>query len=315
MLTEREIELAHPEGFDFAFGTLPEVKQAEFTRHLSRCPHCQKVLDEYSDIGRIIQILPPHVEPPAALEDRTVAAMVAALAEQRVQADRRLDTEDQAATRIYPRPQRQPPAEPETRVQPIPQLRPPAENDTGLPAVGAVGQSAPAEPQAPPTVTRLPVWRRYRVRLAAAAAVAAAIIAAVIVPLSLTLGQGAPAEATVVIPLHTTTAAKVFGVGAATGRATARQAGESWTFDLSVHGLKPLPGNDVYVCWWAAPGSTKAHPVLATGGSFVVGDSGSATLTMTTGVDPRQFRTMEITAESPGSGALHGPVLLAGQSL
>ena len=63
--------------------------------------------------------------------------------------------------------------------------------------------------------------------------------------------------------------------------------------------------------WWAAPGSTKAHPVLATGGSFVVGDSGSATLTMTTGVDPRQFRTMEITAESPGSGALHGPVLLS----
>ena len=169
MLTEREIELAHPEAFDFAFGTLPEVKQAEFTRHLSRCPHCQKVLDEYSDIGRIIQILPPHVEPPADLEDRTVAAMVAALAEQRVQADRRLDTEDQAATRIYPRPQRQPPAEPETRVQPIPQLRPPAENDTGLPAVGAVGQSAPAEPQAPPIVTRLPVWRRYRVRLAAAA--------------------------------------------------------------------------------------------------------------------------------------------------
>ena len=118
------------------------------------------------------------------------------------------------------------------------------------------------------------------------------------------LGPRRPAEATVVIPLHTTTAAKVFGVGAATGRATARQAGESWTFDLSVHGLKPLPGNDVYVCWWAAPGSTKARPVLATGGSFVVGDSGSATLTMTTGVDPRQSRTMEITAESPGSGAL-----------
>ena len=81
-----------------------------------------------------------------------------------------------------------------------------------------------------------------------------------------------------------------------------------------MHGLKPLPGNEVYVCWWAAPGSTKAHPVLATGGSFVVGDSGSATLTMTTGVDPRDFRTMEITAESPGDGALHGPVLLTGQT-
>jgi hypothetical protein len=82
-----------------------------------------------------------------------------------------------------------------------------------------------------------------------------------------------------------------------------------------VHGLKPLPGNEVYVCWWAAPGSTKLHPQVTTGGSFVVGSSGSATLTMTTGVDPRQFRTMEITVEPPGNGALNGAVLLIGQTL
>ena len=143
--------------------------------------------------------------------------------------------------------------------------------------------------------------------------IAAAIIAAaIIVPLS--LGRG-PAVVTVVIPLHATAAAKVFGVGDATGQATARQTGESWTFELTVHGLKPLPGNDVYVCWWAAPGSTKLRPQVATGGSFVVGNSGSATLTMTTGVDPRQFRTMEITAEPPGNGALNGTVLLIGQTL
>ena len=48
MLTEREIELAHPDAFDFAFGNLPQVKKAEFTRHLSGCRHCQKVIDEYS---------------------------------------------------------------------------------------------------------------------------------------------------------------------------------------------------------------------------------------------------------------------------
>ena len=157
------------------------------------------------------------------------------------------------------------------------------------------------------------MWRRYPRRLAAIAAVAAAIIAAaIVVPLS--LGRG-PAEVTVVIPLHATAAAKVFGVGDATGQATARQTGESWTFELTVHGLKPLPGNEVYVCWWAAPGSTKLHPQVTTGGSFVVGNSGSATLTMTTGVDPRQFRTMEITAEPPGNGALHGAVLLIGQTL
>ena len=299
MLSERDIEAAHPDAFDFVWGNLPAAKRAEFSRHLSGCRYCQGVVREYSEIGRIVKLLPPHVEPPADLEDRTVAAMVAALAEEQAEVDRPPGTEGHHA------------AEPETRVQPVPHLRPPAEEETkGPPA--PIGQPAPAGPAARPVVIRLPVWRRHRGRFAAMAAVAAAIIvAAIVVPLS--LGRG-PAAVTVAIPLHATTAAKVFGVGAASGQATARQAGESWTFDLSVHGLKPLPGNEVYVCWWAAPGSTKAHLVLATGGSFVVGDSGSATVTMTTGVDPRDFRTMEITVESPGDGALHGPVLLTGQT-
>jgi hypothetical protein len=310
MLSERDIEAAHPDAFDFVWGNLPAAKHAEFNRHLSGCRYCQGVVQEYSEIGQIVTLLPPHVEPPADLEDRTVAAMVAALAEEQAEADRPAGTEDRAAPRVSPVPKGHHAAEPQTRVQPIPHLRPPAEDETkGPPA--PIGQP-PAGPAARPTVIRLPVWRRHRGRFAAIAAVAAAIIAAaIVVPLS--LGQG-PAGVTVAIPLHATTAAKVFGAGAASGQATARQAGESWTFDLSVHGLKPLPGNEVYVCWWAAPGSTKAHPVLATGGSFVVGDSGSATLTMTTGVDPRDFRTMEITVESPGDGALHGPVLLTGQT-
>ena len=82
MLTERDIERAHPEAFDFAWGNLPRDRRAEFTRHLGGCRYCQGVVEEYSEIGRIIKILPPGVEPPAGLEDRTVAAMVAALAEQ-----------------------------------------------------------------------------------------------------------------------------------------------------------------------------------------------------------------------------------------
>ena len=57
------------------------------------------------------------------------------------------------------------------------------------------------------------------------------------------------------------------------------------------------------------------HPLLVSGGTFVVDNSGSTTVTMTTGVDPRDFRTMEITAESPGNGALPGAVLLTGQTL
>ena len=85
-------------------------------------------------------------------------------------------------------------------------------------------------------VTRLPPWRRYPGRLSAVVAVAAAIIAAAIVlPLSFGGGRITPARATAVIPLYVTTAARLDGYGAATGRATARQdASGSWTISLTV---------------------------------------------------------------------------------
>jgi hypothetical protein len=305
MLSERDIELAHPDAFDFVWDNLPAAKRAEFNRHLSRCPHCQKVIDECSEIGQIIKLLPPHVEPAADLEDRTVAAMAAALAEPPSTADRRADAEDRAATRVHPIPRPQPPAEPQTKVQPVPQPHHPAED---APQVYPISKpQPPADTPARPMLTRLPVWRRHPRRLAAVVAAAAAIIIAAVVALS--LGGRTSTQLTVVIPLHATTAAKAFGVGGASGQATARQADQSWTFTLNVHGLKPLPGNDFYECWWVTPGHTR---LLATGGSFVVGNSGSTTVTMTTGVDPtQQFTTMEITAESPSKdGALKGPVLL-----
>lgn len=127
MLAERDIERAHPEAFDFAWGNLPRDRRAEFIRHLGGCRYCQGVVEEYSEIGRIIKNLPPRVEPPADLEDRTVAAMVAALAEQRAKPVRRSDAEDQAGPRVYPIPEVHPAAEPETLAQPRPQLQPPAE--------------------------------------------------------------------------------------------------------------------------------------------------------------------------------------------
>jgi Anti-sigma-K factor rskA len=306
MLSEQDIELAHPDAFDFVFGNLPSGNAVWFNRHLDGCSHCQKVVGEYSGIGRIFQDLPPHVEPPAGLEDRTVAAMVTAVAEQRAQGDHRSENEDQTATRVYPKPEPGPPAglghpaEPETRLYPRPQFHPPVEPQ--------------ARPEVPPEVTRLPVWQRPR-RLAAAAALAAAIIiaAAIVIP---RIGHGGtPAQAVFVIPLHATTAAaKVIGDKDASGQATARQAGQSWTVDLSVRGLKPLPAGQFYECWYAGPGSTQLHPILTASGTFVVGNSGQTTVTMTSAADPRHFRTMEITAESPGDGALHGAVLLIGQA-
>ena len=286
-------DLAHPEAADWVMGTLGPAQAEDFQRHLTDCLHCRAAVAEFAELGQMLQHLPPAAEPPPGLEARTIASVLAAAAKYPTpKADRRSDPEDQAATRVQPRPRLEPPAGDETRIQPRPQLQP------------------PAKPQARPEVTRLPVWRRYRGRLAAVAAAAAAIItAAIVIPLSLGGGRITPATATVVIRLHATAAAKLTGDGAATGRATARQADQSWTFTLNVHGLKPLPGNDFYECWWVTPGHTR---LLATGGSFVVGTSGSTTVTMTTGVDPtQQFTTMEITAESPSKdGALNGPILL-----
>ena len=366
-------DLAHPEAADWVMGTLGPAQAEDFQRHLTDCPHCQAAVGEFGELGQMLQHLPPAAEPPPGLEARTIASVLAAAAKYPdPEADRRSDPEDQAATRVQPRPQLQPPAGDETRIQPRPQLQPPAGDETQIrprpqlqppagdetqiqprpqlqPPAGDETQiqprpqlqppagdetrirprpqlqppagdetriqprpqlQPPAKPQSRPEVTRLPVWRRYRGRLAAVAAAAAAIItAAIVIPLSLGGGRITPTTATVVIPLHATTAAKLIGDGAATGRATARQADQSWTFTLNVHGLKPLPGNDFYECWWVTPGHTR---LLATGGSFVVGNSGSTTVTMTTGVDPtQQFTTMEITAESPSKdGALNGPILL-----
>ena len=312
MLSDRDIELAHPDAFDFAWGNLPAAKRAEFDRHLADCRSCQGVIDEYSEIGQITKLLPPHVEPPADLEDRTVAAMVAALAEQRATTDRRADAEDRTATRVYPIPRPQSPAEPETKIQPIPQLQPPAENETEL-RPSPVDPSAPAEPQAPPMVTRLPVWRRYRGRLAAVVAVAAAIIAAaIVVPLSLGGGRLTPAQATVVIPLHATTAAKVSGFGAATGRATARQdASGSWNITLTVQHLKHFDPAPWYGCWYVSRDGRQ----VASAGTFLVGPSGSGTFSMTSAVDPHDFPTMKITIGPPNKdGALAGTVILSGQT-
>ena len=306
MLSERDIDAAHPDAFDFVFGNLAAAKRADFNRHLIGCRYCQAVVGEYSEIGQIIQQLPPRVDPPAELEDRIVAAMVTAQAEQQTQLEAEPGAEDQRATRVYPIPQ--PSSEPATQLRPRP----------SGPAASAEGAGQPATAELPvrSLVTRLPVWRRPRARLAGMAAAAAAIIiAALVVIPNLGGGRLNPAQATAAVQLHATTAAKLMGDGAATGRATAHQAGPSWTFQMTVHGLKVLPDNDVYECWWVGPGSTKAHPQLVSGGTFVVDNSGSTTVTMTTGIDPRQFRTMEVTAESPGAGALQGKVLLIGQTL
>jgi hypothetical protein len=230
MLTDSEIELAHPDAFDFAFGNLPAAKSAEFSGHLSGCVHCQRVVEEYSDIGGIIKSLPPHVEPSAGLEDRAVAAMVAAMSDQQASADRQSDAEDHAATRVYPILERPPAAEPVTRVESFPEVHYPAEPKTWFPR-------SPEQPPAPQPQSRATLTRRRRRRrrtrlLVAAVAAAVAIVVAIVVPLSLGGGRIIPTQAAVVVPLHVTAAGKAAGYGAATGEAVARQ-GPSGSWNIT----------------------------------------------------------------------------------
>jgi len=298
-------DLAHPEAADWVLGTMGPAQAEDFRRHLTDCPHCRAAVAEFSELGQMLQHLPPAAEPPPGLEARTIASVLAAAAEDPTPtADRRSDPEDQVATRLQLRPQPEPPAADDTRLQPRPQIQPPAADATRIQPRPQI--QPPAADDTGPKVTRLPVWRRHQGRLTAVVAAAAAIIvAAIVIPLS--LGGGG-----IVTPLHATTAAKLMGDGAATGTATARPAGQSWTFTMTVHGLKVLPGNDVYECWYARSDGTQ----LVSGGTFIVDKSGSTTVTMTTGVDPRQFPKMEITAQKPGSGAgaLQEPVLLTSQT-
>ena len=290
-------DLAHPETADWVLGTMGPAQAEDFQRHLTGCLHCQAAVAEFGELGQMLQHLPPAAEPPPGLEARTIASVLAAAAKHPTpKADPRSDPEDQAATRVQPRPQPQPPAGDETRVQPRPQLQPPARDETR------------------PTVTRLPVWRRHQGRLAAIVAVAAAIItAAIVVPLSLGGGRITPAQATAVIPLYATTAAKVSGDGAATGRATARQdASGSWDITLTVRHLKSLGDKRWYGCWYVSQKRGQVAPA----GSFQVPASGNGTFDMTSAADPRNFPLMEITLAPPNSnGAKPSTVVLKGQPL
>jgi hypothetical protein len=297
MPPDSKADLAHPEAADWVLGTMGPAQAEDFPRHLTGCLHCRAAVAEFGELGQMLQHLPPAAELPPGLEARTIASVLAPAAKYPTPtADRRPDPEDQAATRVQPRPQLQPPAGDETRVQPRPQLQPPAGDETR------------------PEVTRLPVWRRHQGRLAAVVAVAAAIItAAIVVPLSLGGGQITPAQATVVIPLHATTAAKESGYGAVTGRATARQdASGSWDITLTVQHLKSFGDKQWYECWYVSQKLGQVAPA----GSFQVPASGNRTFHMTSAVDPRDFPLMEITLGPPSSnGAKPSTVVLSGQTL
>ena len=135
----------------------------------------------------------------------------------------------------------------------------------------------------------------------------AAITAAMVISPGLpNLRDDPPVEAQIVIPLHVTSGP------AASGRATARRIPGGWSIQLSARGLKRLVPGRFYERWSSGPANKPERPAWINAGTFIAGRSGSVNVSMWSAAGPRQFHTVEITAESAGHAGELGQVILRG---
>jgi hypothetical protein len=310
MPAEGQADLAHPEAADWALGTLAAAGSQAFQQHVADCGHCQVAVAEFGYIGRILQHLPPAAEPPSDLEARTIDSVLDATAGDRTQTH--LPRISPALPAASPAAQS---AAPGAAAQ-IP-LAPPQLASYYRPSPGprrprprpATGAGAAAGAQAKPQVAQPPPRHRRLGRYAGAGAVVAALAAAIafLPGFSASTSAEPPVDATgppVVIPLRSAPGT------AATGQAAAQRMPGGWSIQLSVHGLKPLAAGEFYECWFAA--NKPGHLILISAGTFSAGRSGSASVSMWSAADPRQFRTVEITAQTPGRAGQPGRVVLSG---
>ncbi len=314
MPAEGQADLAHPEAADWVLGTLEAAESEVFQLHLTGCGHCQLAVAEFGRVGRILQHLPPAAEPPPDLEERTISDVLDAAAGDRTETHlpRITAAFPPAAQPAPPGPAAQIPLAPPqlasyyrpspgTRRRPVPW----AEDDEPVRAVAKV------YPAAAVAVNQPPRRRRRTGRYASAgAAVAVLVVAIAFLPGFSGNTSAEPSvlgtEAPVVIPLHSAPGT------AASGQAMAQRMPGGWSIQLSVHRLKPLAAGEFYECWFAGAGNKPGHLVLISAGTFSTGRSGSASVSMWSAANPRQFRTVEITAQSPGRASQLGRVILSG---
>jgi hypothetical protein len=268
--------LEHAEAAGWVLDALDPTDGQAFESHLRSCHDCRAAVAEFELVAKALGRAAPAAEPSDDLEARTVGAVLAAAGHQDV-------TQVRPVLRAFP-------SEPATQALPVPTRA--SEPGKDIPRPGAAAK-----------VVRFPRWQGRGHLLAAAAAVAAAIVIAAVVILP---GRGGPPAGTLPISLSSPSGQ------AASGTATARSdASGSWDITLSVQHLANLGDVRFYECWYVSSGRP-GHRQFVSAGTFIVGDNGHGTFTMTSAVDPHQFRTMEITAESPGSTNQPGQVILTG---
>ena len=307
MLSERDIEQAHPEAFDFVFGNLPSAKRAEFNRHLTGCRYCQAVVDEYSEIGRIIK--QPSPARRAASRPRRP--------DRRRHGRRPRRAEGQPERRSGRRGPRPPPGP--TRFPGASLRLSPRPRSSRSPAP-ASAETRPARHR-PPTSRHRPSRKPGRWSLACRCGdvteAAWPLSPPPPLPSSLPPSSSRSAFSAAGPPRSPSRFCHHGGQGERLRSShRARDGPPGCLRQLEYHPDRASPqelrGCQVVRMLVRQP----QHRQVASAGTFLVPDSGSGTFSMTSAVDPHDFSTMEITIGPPNNtGALSGTVILSGQAL
>lgn len=281
--------LGRPEVAGWVLGALDRAEAEAFGEHLRSCARCQAAVAEFETVAKVLDRPVPADAPPSGLEARVLAAVQRAAGASPEEAGAEETTAAPPAEATWPAVEGWQVVD-ATLAGQAPRLE-------EVPRRGDAGERPALRP------ARLPRrWHRDArwLTVAAAAVVAGAVV------VGLEVIPGAPPAVAATISLTAQDG------GTASGTATARQATGGWSIRLTVHNLQKLRAGQFYECWYAGPADRPGHRQLITAGTFTVNGGGSETVTMWSAADPRRYRIMKITAESPGDAGQHGTVVLKG---
>jgi anti-sigma-K factor RskA len=265
-------QMPHHDLAGYVLGTLTPAETSAFEAHLPTCPACAAEIAELESLPSLLAGAAPN--PPAALRDRTLAAIAA-----------EASARGPATGRRWPPARSTPPP-----VTSLPVTPPAAEPPAAAPSV-----VTPMRPRRSRAV-------RWMTAVAAALLVAAAAGAGAVL-----LGRetgGTPV---------TTVALTAAEGGSGQGEAVIRQVAGGHEVRLRVSGMPATQTGTFYECWLVGPTDTAQAPSRVSVGTFSVGTDGVAVVTWVTAADLERFPKLGVTLEPDnGDPGTNGPKVLAG---
>jgi anti-sigma factor RsiW len=288
-------QMPHHDIAGYVLGTLTPAETSAFEAHLPGCPDCAAEIAELQSLPSLLAGAAPS--PPAALRDRTLAAIAAEASARGPVTGRQGPpagpSSPPAATPPGARPAATPP--PITPATPLRVTPPTGTPPAAKPPAGTPSVVTPMRPRRSRTV-------RWMTAVAAALLVAAAAgIGAIL------LGRETGGTPTTRIAL---TAAEG---RSGQGEAVIRQVSGGHEVRLRVSGMSATQAGTFYECWLVGPTDTPQVPNRVSVGTFSVGTDGAAVVTWVTAADLERFPKLGVTLEPDnGDPGTNGPKVLAG---